>query len=97
MFEEIGNVESYYLSSDGRLTLIKLALNNLPIHYLSLYRAPKGVVKEPETLQQNFLWEGREHRKPHMTNGKMFVGPKGMEIRFGRYCNKKCCSLGERY
>lgn len=40
-----------YLSFGGRLTLIKATMNNLPIYYLSLFRAPKGVVQEIKTLQ----------------------------------------------
>lgn len=41
-------------------------VNYLPIYFLSLFRASKGVVKELELLQRNFFWEGRETSKQHL-------------------------------
>lgn len=43
------------LSFGGRLTLIKSILGNLPTYYLSLFKAPKGVVDEPEKIRRAFL------------------------------------------
>lgn len=35
----------------------KATLNNLPIYYLSLFKAPKGVIKDTELLQTILLME----------------------------------------
>ena len=40
----------------GRLTLIKSTLTNVPLYYLSMFRAPVEVCKEIEKIQRNFLW-----------------------------------------
>lgn len=41
-------------------------LSNLPIYYLSLFKIPKGVVEEIESLQNHFLWRGQDVYKPHL-------------------------------
>ena len=46
------------LSIAGRLTLIKASISSLPIYYLSLFRAPKGVLDKINKLQRQFLWSG---------------------------------------
>lgn len=52
-----------YLSLGGRITLIKLALTNLPIYFMSLFRCPSAVAKRLQSLQRDFLWHGREDKK----------------------------------
>ncbi|KAJ0479839.1 putative RNA-directed DNA polymerase [Helianthus annuus] len=46
------------LSMGGRLTLINSVLESLPIYYLSLYKAPVGVLKVLEAKMRKFLWAG---------------------------------------
>ncbi|XP_023743189.1 uncharacterized protein LOC111891376 [Lactuca sativa] len=59
------------LSFGGRLTLIKSVLSNLPTYYLSLFRAPVGVIEELEKIRRTFLWGGCEDRKKiHWVSGQ---------------------------
>ncbi|KAL7607598.1 hypothetical protein Lser_V15G19622 [Lactuca serriola] len=51
------------LSFDGRLTLIKSVLGNLPTYYLSLFKAPTGVLEELEKIRKSFLWGGCDEKK----------------------------------
>lgn len=44
--------------------MIKAALSNLRIYFLSLSRIPKGFAEEIEPMQRNFLWEGKEIQSP---------------------------------
>lgn len=46
------------LSFGGRLTLIKSVLGSLPTYYLSLFKAPLGVLDTLEKIRRNFLWAG---------------------------------------
>ncbi|CAL5353932.1 unnamed protein product [Camellia sinensis] len=44
------------LSFAGRLTLIKFVLDSLPGYYISIFKMPKGVVREIERIKAAFLW-----------------------------------------
>lgn len=49
------------LSKAGRLTLIKIVINSLPVYYMSLFRMPKTIALEIVKLQHRFFWgESRE-------------------------------------
>ncbi|XP_028122593.1 uncharacterized protein LOC114319737 [Camellia sinensis] len=73
------------LSYAGRLTLIKSALYNLPIYFLSIFKMPKGVVKAISKIQANFLWGSSvASRKVHMVKWKEVTKGKnqgGLGIR----------------
>lgn len=45
------------LSRVGRLTLIKVVLNNLPTYYSGIFKLPNQVAKIIQ-LQRNFFWSG---------------------------------------
>ena len=47
-----------FLSRGGRLTVIHSVLESLPIYYLSLFKAPMGVLHSMEKLMRDFLWDG---------------------------------------
>ena len=49
-----------FLSRGGRLTLINSVLSSIPIFYLSLFRAPVGVIKTLEKVMRDFLWDCRD-------------------------------------
>ena len=46
------------LSMAGRLALIKASIASLPLYYMSLFPAPKGVIEVINKLQRQFLWSG---------------------------------------
>nr|XP_029145814.1 uncharacterized protein LOC114924701 [Arachis hypogaea] len=50
------------LNKAGKLVLIKLVLNSLPVYYLSLYRMPKAVTDKLISLQRRFLWSKEDGR-----------------------------------
>jgi hypothetical protein len=47
-----------YLSKEGRVTLIKSTLSNMPTYMLSLFPIPADVAKHIEKIQRDFLWGG---------------------------------------
>lgn len=44
------------LSKSGRLIMINAVLDALPWYWMALYRIPKGIVKEIESLKRSFYW-----------------------------------------
>ena len=58
-----------YISKDGRLTLIRSVLSNMPTNLLSLFQLPKKVKLRLDKIQRNFLWGGGSpERKFHLIN-----------------------------
>lgn len=55
-----------YISLGGKITLIKVALNNIPIYYMSLFKMPHKVAIIVEKCQRYFLWEGCKEWKDHL-------------------------------
>ncbi|GJZ74184.1 hypothetical protein Tco_0638330 [Tanacetum coccineum] len=51
------------LSSGGRLTLIKSILGSLGIYLMSMFRVPKGVIKELEQLRARVFWGYQSYEK----------------------------------
>lgn len=43
--------------------LIKSVLTSLPMYYMGLFKIPKKVVKKLISLQRDFFWSGKEHKK----------------------------------
>lgn len=74
-----------YLSKGGKITLIKSALANLPIYYLSLFRAPNPILKKLKNIRKNFLWDTHEGEpRFHMVSWKKVYTPMengGLGIR----------------
>lgn len=52
-----------FLAYGGRITLINSVLINLPIYFLSLFKAFKQVVKEFITIQRRSLWKDSAKKK----------------------------------
>lgn len=65
-----------YISLGGRITLIKVALSNIPVYYMSLYRMPQTVVYSIERLQREFLWERSGQKKDHLVRWEIVIQPK---------------------
>lgn len=59
---ELSRRKSKTLSFRRRLTLIKAVLGNLPTYYMSLFRAPIGVIEKLENILRKFLWGGNEEK-----------------------------------
>lgn len=60
-----------YLSLGGRVTLIKTALANLPIYFMSLFKCPVLVVDRIERLEGDFQWQGmHSSKKFHLVDWK---------------------------
>jgi hypothetical protein len=65
-----------YLSTSGRLTLLKFTLSNLPTYYLSLFPIRMGVANRLDKLQRNFLWGGiGDVAKFHLVNWNRICTP----------------------
>lgn len=66
------------LSFAGRTTLIKAVLGSLPNYYLSLYKAPAGIIKTLEGIRRRFLWGGTapNNKKIRWIAWKKILKPK---------------------
>lgn len=60
IINRISSWRSRFLSSGGRLILIKHVLSAVPIHLLATSCPPKGVLALAERAMANFLWGERE-------------------------------------
>ena len=66
-----------FLSFGERATLIKSVLNSLPLYYLSIFKAPRSVIKMLEQLKRNFLLgRGVEKRKMAKVKWSKVCKPK---------------------
>ena len=58
-----------YISKGGRVALIRSALSNLPIYFMSLFRISSLACKRLEKIKRDFLWGGGNlEKKPHLVN-----------------------------
>ncbi|XVF32290.1 hypothetical protein REPUB_Repub17cG0069200 [Reevesia pubescens] len=51
------------LSFGGRLVLINLVLTSLPLFFMSLFKALKGVILKIDQLRRSFLWGKKKMAK----------------------------------
>ncbi|XP_065627152.1 uncharacterized protein LOC112033876 isoform X2 [Quercus suber] len=56
MEKKLSGWKRLYLSTGGRLSLLKSTLSSLPTYYFSLFTIPKAVTIRLERIQRNFLW-----------------------------------------
>ena len=77
------------LNLPGRLVMVKLVLQVMPMYLFSVLFAPKSVLKEIRSIQRNFLWAGRESKakfslvsweKVSMPKEKGGIGLKDIEV-----------------
>jgi hypothetical protein len=77
MNKKLGMWKSRFLSIGGRVTLINSSLSNLPLYMLSLFLAPKLVLKNWDTFRKRMLWQGGDNtRKYHLVNWPTVCSPK---------------------
>ncbi|KAJ0558319.1 hypothetical protein HanIR_Chr07g0334971 [Helianthus annuus] len=55
--------KSHLLSIGGRVVLVKSVLESLPRYYFSLYKAPKKIISDLETMIKRFFGEGQRKRE----------------------------------
>lgn len=53
---KIDGWQTKLLSREGRLILANAILTNLPFYFLSVFKAPKWVIKRIEALRRGFFW-----------------------------------------
>ncbi|KAK2646981.1 hypothetical protein Ddye_022176 [Dipteronia dyeriana] len=80
-----------FLSTDERLTLIKVVISNIPTYYMPIFKIPVGIAQRIEKLQRSFFWGDRvENRKVHVCQSK---GNGGLGI--GRVADKNKAMLAK--
>ena len=66
-----------FLSLGGRLTLLNSCLSNVPLYMLSIYLAPKTVIKKIDLLRRRLLWQGgKQSKKFHLADWVSVCSPK---------------------
>ncbi|OAY69027.1 LINE-1 retrotransposable element ORF2 protein [Ananas comosus] len=55
---KIDGWQAKLLSRYGRLILVNAVLTNLPLYFLSMFKAPKWVIARIEALRRDFFWNG---------------------------------------
>lgn len=55
--KKLASWKGKHLSLGGRIILIKTALSAIPLFYMSVYRAPKKVIKRMEQIRRSFFVE----------------------------------------
>lgn len=80
--KNLADWKAKYLSFGYRITLIEVALPNIPVYFLSIFRIPKGIAQELESLQRQFLWTGNLESKPHLIKWFRLPKDKSQKISF---------------
>jgi hypothetical protein len=66
-----------FLSLGGRLTLLNNCLSNVPLYMLSIYPAPKPVIRKIDILRRRLLWQGgHQSKKNHLVDWLSVCSPK---------------------
>jgi hypothetical protein len=74
---KLGLWRGRFLSMGGRLTLMNSCLTDVPLYMLSIYSAPKSVIRRIGIHRKNFLWQsGRDCKKIHSANWEMVCTQK---------------------
>ncbi|GKD71944.1 reverse transcriptase domain, reverse transcriptase zinc-binding domain protein [Tanacetum coccineum] len=53
--KKLSSWKANLLSIGGRLTLVKSVLGNLPIYFLSIFKAPEAVISQLESIRRRFF------------------------------------------
>ncbi|XP_071708090.1 uncharacterized protein [Rutidosis leptorrhynchoides] len=66
-------------SFGGHLVMVNAVISNLPIHYMSIYKAPVSILKQLERYRRNFLWGGDcLKKKTYLVKWESVCLPKDM-------------------
>lgn len=94
--KKLATWKAKYLSFGGRITLIRAALLNLPLYFLSIFKLPIGIARQIETLQKQFLWRGNYDSKPHLIKWDIVACPKNLGgLGIGSISQKNQTLLGK--
>lgn len=63
-----------------KITLIKAALTNVLVYYMSIFNMLVKVADKIEKLQRSFLWEGSEDEKDHLIKWDEACKPKKVGV-----------------
>jgi len=63
IISRLSSWKSKFLSFDGRLILLKYVMSSLPVYFLSLFKAPAGIISSIESLFKFFWGSGENFRK----------------------------------
>ena len=82
----------YWLTTTGKLVLIKSTLSALPIYQSSLLVAPKSILDQLSKLIRDFLWQGGKGNQGrlHLVNWdtvKRPVSEGGLQVKDPRLVN----------
>jgi hypothetical protein len=76
--KKMGAWQGKFLSLGGRLVLINSSLTNVPLYMLSMYKAPKNIVKKMDLFRKRLLWQGGHAKKKyHLADWNMVCSPRG--------------------
>ena len=65
------------LAKAGKLVLIKMYLNSLPLYYMSLFKMPNAVINKINSLQKQFFWGSLDGKnKMALVNWNLVQKPK---------------------
>ncbi|KAL4370610.1 hypothetical protein AHAS_Ahas06G0083000 [Arachis hypogaea] len=94
--ERLKGWEGKFLTKAGKLVLIKVVLNSLPMYYLSMFKNSKAVAAKIISLQSKFFW-GKADGGKGMPTVKWSVvqKPKKKTRRFGgeRHIFEEYCPI----
>jgi hypothetical protein len=79
MDKRLAGWKGRFLSLGGRLTLLNSCLSNIPLYMLSIYPAPKSVIRKLDLLRKRLLWQGgSQTKKLHLVNWNTVCSPKSL-------------------
>ncbi|GJR79308.1 transposon TX1 uncharacterized 149 kDa protein [Tanacetum coccineum] len=55
--DRLSKWKTKFISRAGRVVLLKLILNSLPLYFMSLFQVPVCVMEEIEKIRRSFFWE----------------------------------------
>lgn len=57
--------------------MLFLSVDNLPTYYMSLFKAPVGIIEQLDKIRRRFLWGGSELKKKiHLVEWSIVIAPK---------------------
>ncbi|KAJ1701213.1 hypothetical protein LUZ63_000992 [Rhynchospora breviuscula] len=65
--EKLDTWSSSLLSMAGRLVLVNSCLSTLPVYFMSVFKLPRWVIKELDSIRRAYLWQGHSKKKKLIT------------------------------